>query len=482
MTRLEPELVWLDGGFRRGMGVTIDRSTGRITAVEELDDNRHEETASGAGPKRVPLPGRALLPGFVNGHSHAFQRLARGRTQTRPAGQEAADFWSWRETMYGIALSLSPDDVYDISTFCFLEMLRTGITAVGEFHYLHHRPDGSAYDDPGELALRVLAAAEDVGMRITLLDVCYATGGIGQALEERQRRFGATSLDAYLERATRLHDAVRRSESASGGRSGLATVGVAPHSIRAVPRDWIGPIRDWAVERDAPVHMHVSERPAEVEACQASYGVRPVELLAEEGLLDDRFTAIHATHLSDAEVALLGGSGSTVCACPTTERDLGDGFLRGLDLVEAGADICLGTDSHTNLDFLEEMRLVEYHERLRRLERVVVTDRAGGGSEHRVAPALLRMATGAGARSLRLDAGRIEAGRLADLVAIDLEHHSLAGWTDESLDATVTLSATPDIVCDVWVGGAHRLEDRRHRAEDEVAERFRAVASRRRRG
>lgn len=477
MMRLEPELTWVDGRFHRGLSVVIDEEHGRIARVEPTDGG--DDPPAGPGTERVPLADRALIPGLVNAHSHAFQRLARGRTQTRPAGRDAADFWSWREAMYGIALSLSTEDVYDVSRFCFLEMMRTGVTGVGEFHYLHHQPDGKAYRDPNQLALRVIAAAEDVGLRIALLNVCYATGGIGERLEERQRRFRASSLDEYLERTGRLADVIGAAGGVRKPGGGLATVGVAPHSIRAVPRDWLPVLREWAVERDMPVHMHVSEQRAEVEACERVYGLRPVELLTEDGLLDDRFTAVHATHLTDDEVTLIGQSGGIVCACPTTERDLGDGFLRGLDLVESGARISLGTDSHTNLDFLEEMRLVEYHERLRRFERVVVTDGARtDGERHQVGPTLLDMATVSGARSLRLDAGRIAPDTLADLVTLDLKHHSLAGWSDDTLAATLTLSATPDVVRDVWVGGVRRLDDRRHALEEEVVDRFRDVASR----
>ena len=474
MTRLEPDLVWIDGRFRRNTAVVVDDATGRISDVYSLDAGG--ATPPGSGPaqevERVPLPGRALLPGFVNGHSHAFQRLARGRTQSRPAGVQASDFWSWREAMYRIALSLSSEDVYHVSRFCFLEMMRTGITAVGEFHYLHHSPDGTPYQDPNELAVRVIAAAEDVGLRIALLNVCYATGGIDQPLEPRQRRFRTDTLEEYLGRTEQLHDLV----SAAGSARGLATFGVAPHSIRAVPREWLPALHAWAAERDLPFHMHVSERPAEVEASERAFGMRPVELLASDGVLDERFTAVHATHLSQREVAILGQSGATVCACPTTERDLGDGFLRGLDLLDAGTAISLGTDSHTNLDFLAEMRLVEYHERLQRLERVTITDGAPDGEQHRVAPELLRMATVAGARSLRLDAGVIAPGMLADLIAIDLDHISLAGWSDDTAAAMITLSATPDVVRDVWVHGMRRIEDRRHAMQDEASARFREIA------
>ena len=470
MPTLEPELTWVDGRFERDVRVSIDQATGRITAIGAGTGPGGEPDRSGDGPT-VPLPGRALIPGFVNAHSHAFQRLIRGRTQWRPARGEGtdADFWSWREAMYGAALGLSADDVYHVARFCFLEMMRTGITAVGEFHYLHHQPDGAAYPDPNELALRVIAAAEEVGLRIALLNVCYATGGIGQALGERQRRFRAASLEEYLGRTQRLKEGV------DAAASGLATVGVAPHSIRAVPRDWLPGLAAWAAEHDSPLHMHVSEQPVEVDACVRAYGLRPVELLAEDGLLDPRFTAVHATHLTDREVSLIGDAGANVCACPTTERDLGDGFLRGRDLLDAGAHIALGTDSHTNLDFLEEMRLVEYHERLQRLRRVVVTGDEEGGRLH-VAPILLRMATAEGARSLRLDAGEIAAGRLADLVAIDLHHHALAGWSEDTLAAMIALSATPDVVSDVWTGGTRRLSDRSHELGAEVHAAFDRVA------
>lgn len=472
MIRLEPELVWLDDGFHRDITVTVAADGGHIVDVSTSDAVDQRRSASDA--RRVPLPGRALLPGFVNAHSHAFQRLIRGRTHTRPADRPGADFWSWREAMYGAALGLSSDDVFHVSRFCFLEMLRTGITSVGEFHYLHHQPDGTPYTDPNELALRVIAAAREVGIRIALLNVCYATGGIGEPLEDRQRRFRAESVAAFLDRTEALRERVGGASAAGGPRDGMVTVGVAPHSIRAVPRDWLPALRAWAVEHDAPLHMHVAERPAEVEASEAAYGLRPVELLSADGLLDGRFTAIHAIHLTDAEVAMMGDAGATVCACPTTERGLGDGFVRGHDLLGAGARIALGTDSHTNLDFLEEMRLIEHHERLQRLERVVITD--AGGGDHEVAPELLEMATTAGARSLRLDTGEIAAGRRADLVAVDLDHIALAGWRDDTLAATIALSATPDIVTDVWVDGHWRLRDRSHEAAAEVTAAFRAVA------
>jgi formimidoylglutamate deiminase len=459
MPTLVPDLLYLDGSFHSGVAVEYDADAGQITRVTE--------SAATQGAER--LRHVALLPGFVNAHSHAFQRVIRGRTQWRPADNSVSDFWSWREAMYHAALSLSADEVYDVSRFCFLEMLRAGITSVGEFHYLHNDENGRWYDDAAELAHRVIAAARDVGIRIRLLNVCYATGSVGEPLRAEQRRFATPDMDAFLGTTSLLR--------AAHAGDPLVSIGIAPHSVRAVPRDWLRPLHEWAVEHDVPLHMHAAEQPAEVVACVAAYGMRPVELLADEGLLDSRFTAVHATHITDAEVAMFGNSGATVCACPTTERDLGDGILRARDLVQAGAHIAFGTDSQTVLDMMEEMRLVEYHERLRQLERVLVT---GAPRQQRLEPAplLIDMATAAGARSLRLEAGAIEAGRTADFVAIDLRHIALAGWTPATLAAMIALSAPADVVRDVWVGGRHVVRDRAHFAQDESMAAFNVVARR----
>lgn len=466
MRVLVPDLLYVDGRFEAGLALEYDEAAGTITRIAAADVLA-AGAPGGAGVER--LPGRALLPGFVNAHSHAFQRVIRGRTQWRPAGAPDADFWSWREAMYAAALSLSPEEVQAVSRFCFLEMLRAGITAVGEFHYLHRDPEGRSYQDPNELAHRVIAAADEVGLRIALLNVCYATGGIGRPLGAEQRRFATPDLDAFLTDTAALAEAWRGAPRVS--------IGVAPHSVRAVPREWLGEIVGWAGARDVVVHMHVSEQPREVEECLAAYGARPVELLADDGVLGERFTAVHATHLTAGEVRRLGDSGSTVCACPTTERDLGDGFLPGRELLAAGARIALGTDSHTIVDMFEEMRLVEYHERLRRLRRVVLTV-PGPDDRLEVAPLLFDLAMESGARSLGLEAGRLEPGRLADFVAVDLEHPVLAGWTPDTLGAMLTLSASAGVVTDVWVGGVRRIEAGHHAAEEAAAAEFRRVSGR----
>jgi formimidoylglutamate deiminase len=469
MTTLLPELVYLDGAFRPGLALTLDEGSGRITAITAAADARDARDAR-------PLPGRALMPGFVNAHSHAFQRLIRGRTQWRPADDGASDFWSWRDAMYRGVLALSPEELETVSRFCFVEMLRAGITAVGEFHYVHNDGGGQPFADRAELARRVIAAAESVGMRIALLNVCYARGGIRQPLAEEQRRFATPELDAFLRVTGGLADAM-------AGRP-LVSVGVAPHSVRAVPREWLGPLHELAASRDMPLHMHVSEQPAEVDACVAAFGRRPVELLHDAGLLDHRFTAVHATHISDREVALLAGSGATVCACPGTERDLGDGILRAAELLAAGGRIALGTDSQTIIDMLEEMRLVEYHERLRTLRRVVLPPSpdgrggAAGQGRREPAPALIAMATEAGARSLRLPAGALAEGLAADLTAIDLHHRTLAGWTEATLPAMLALSGTAELVTDVWVAGRNVVRARHHEREEQAMEQFREVARR----
>ena len=458
MAVILPELLYRGDAFHTGLALQFDEHSGNITRVASSGEFGAADV--------IRLPGRALMPGFVNVHSHAFQRLIRGRTQWRPADDSVSDFWTWREAMYRAALTLSPDDVYTVSRFCFIEMLRAGITTVGEFHYLQNDPSGHAYANRNELAERVISAAVDVGLRICLLNTCYATGGIAQPLLPEQRRFATTNIDAYLDATESLADA-------HVGHA-LVSVGVAPHSLRAVPREWVRMLHAWAGTHDLPLHMHVSEQPAEVDACLALYGVRPVELLAEDMVLDEHFTAIHATHINDREVLQLAHSGATVCACPATERDLGDGMVRAADLLSAGGSIALGSDSQTVIDMLEEARLTEYVERLRRLERVVLTTQQRNARV--VAPVLLQMATANGARALRLSAGVLEPNALADFVAVDLEHHTLAGWNTDTLPALLALSASNDVISDVWVGGRRVVTQRVHAAQPDATMRFNMVA------
>ncbi len=446
-TVLAPDLLWTGGRFQPGLVVEMG-ADGRIAAVREAAHAR------GRPGEVRRLHGRALLPGFVNAHSHAFQRLLRGRTQWRPIGGDRADFWTWRQAMYDLALGLGEDALADASRACFREMLRAGFTSVGEFHYLHRTRDGAPSEPPERLARVVVDAARDVGIRVVLLHVAYARGGIDLPLEERQRRFATPDLEAYLDGLDRLRAALGQDDADHG----VASVGAAPHSLRAVPREWLGAIARWCEDRAAPLHMHASEQPAEVDASRAAYGAPPVRVLAQEGVLSTRFTAVHATHLEPGEAELLGGAGATVCACPTTERDLADGFLPVESLRAAGVPVAVGSDSNAVIDPFEELRCIEYHERLRSGRRVIVADpapRVDGGEPDRLecAPPLLDAGTRNGARSLGLEAGAIEPGLLGDLVAVDLDHPALEGSGADTLASLLVFCAPSSVVREVWVGG-----------------------------
>src|SRR5690606_17370469 len=321
---LVPEGVYVDGKVQTGQAVTI--RDGRIVQVGAIPD----------GADVLRLPNRLLVPGLVNAHSHAFQRAIRGRTESREPGRESDDFWSWRERMYHAALRLDPDDLEAVSRMAFLEMVLSGITAVGEFHYLHHPAEGGRYADPDELALRVFHAAKTVGIRIVLLRVGYARAGHDRPAHPRQMRFVDERVEDVIEAADRL------------AARGIA-VGLAPHSVRALPLPWIRAMAEHARRNGWPLHMHVSEQPREIEQCLAEHGLRPVALLDREGLVDERFTGVHAIHLAPEEIEALGRARANVCACPTTERNLGDGIVPARELFALGATISFGTDSQVEI-------------------------------------------------------------------------------------------------------------------------------------
>ncbi|MCX6399406.1 MAG: formimidoylglutamate deiminase [Propionibacteriales bacterium] len=352
------------------------------------------------------------IPAMANAHSHAFHRALRGRTQ-----QGTGSFWTWREQMYDLAGRLTPDLYHELARATYAEMVAGGIGAVGEFHYLHHQPDGTPYDDPNEMGRALLAAADDAGIRIRLLDTCYLTAGIGQPAEGVQRRFSDGSAEAWAERVAAFDD---------------DRVGAAIHSVRAVPKDQMAVVAGWALSAGRPVHAHLSEQPAENDACLAAYGLTPTEVLAEAGVLGPRTTLVHATHLTDSDVRTIGDSGCFVCMCPTTERDLADGLGRASDLRAAGARISLGSDSHAIIDLFEEMRGVEMHDRLRT-----------GVRGHWSARALLDCATVDGHASLGLD----DAG----VVTIDPASPRTAGTGAD--DHTAVFAAAAADVTQVVIDG-----------------------------
>ncbi|MBA3243390.1 MAG: formimidoylglutamate deiminase, partial [Acidobacteria bacterium] len=441
-----PELLFVNGRFEPGMALACD-SAGRIIATFDVSplwellgrEPNEGETLNVCEPESgvvfntrfIRLRGRALLPGMVNAHSHAFQRVIRGRTEYR-AEERQDSFWTWREMMYSAAERLTPEDIYDASRMAFTEMLLGGITAVGEFHYLHRTPEGTEYDDPNLLAKQVVRAARDVGLRIALLRVAYARSGFNLPPNERQRRFIEKDVETYLRHAETLRDELAKEApvvdepEALGGLRG-AWMGVAPHSVRAVPLEYLRAVHDFARARGLPLHMHVAEQPAEVSACLAETGRTPIALLADCGLLDSCFTGVHAIHISDAEIRSLRDARAMVCACPTTERNLGDGIIPADALFREGVPVALGTDSHAQIDLPEEARALEYNLRLQRLERNVLAPRADAGSDERgrgisaLAARLFECATTHGARSIGAPCGELAAGRPADFFTVALD-------------------------------------------------------------
>lgn len=428
------ELAWL-GGERATPDVLIEVADDRIATV----------TPSVAAPAGAVRLVGLTLPGLANAHSHAFHRALRGRTQ---AG--TGTFWTWRAQMYEVAERLDPDSYHRLARAVYGEMALAGITCVGEFHYLHHGAGGARYSDPNAMGAALMAAAADAGIRITLLDACYLHGGIGTEPDAVQRRFSDGDAEAWAERAS----------ASAALESPLARIGAAAHSVRAVDPESIAVVADWAAEHDVPLHAHVSEQTVENDACLAAHGLTPTHLLDKCGALSDRFTAVHATHLTGADVALLGGARCTACFCPTTERDLADGIGPAIRLVEAGAALSIGTDSHAVIDPFEELRAVELHERL-------LSHRRG----NLATTALLHAATGEGHRSLGWpEAGALQPGALADLVSVRLDTVRTAGTDEGHALESVVFAASAADVHHVVVGGRTIVADGSHRSFDVAAE------------
>jgi len=375
---------WLPGGVAEQVRLVVEN--GRWARVE-----------SGAPPagQDVRLPG-LVLPGFANTHSHAFHRALRGRTH-----DDGGTFWTWRERMYALARRLEPASYQLLARAVYAEMALAGISAVGEFHYLHHRPDGSSYPDPNAFGHALTQAAAEAGIRLTLLDTCYLSGGLGpdghHQLDDVQRRFSDGSAAGWQQRVALLTEA----------ESDAVRVGAAIHSVRAVPADQLSEVVTAATGR--PLHAHVSEQPAENEATQAHYGCSPTELLARHGFGGPLHTAVHATHLSAADIELYGRTRTNISCCPTTERDLADGIGPAPELAAAGARLSLGSDQNASVDLLEEARALESDARLASLRR------------GRFSPAELVGALTGHAGLGWPDAGQLATGQRADLVALRLD-------------------------------------------------------------
>ena len=447
-----PDFVYVNGRFESDRAVVCD--DGKV--VQIVDGNQ--------APDGVRLKNRAMLPGLVNAHSHAFQRVIRGRTERR--SQNTTDsFWTWREQMYDAANRLEPEDIYAISRMAFLEMALAGITAVGEFHYIHHAPDGSTYSDPNLLAREVIRAARDAGIRIALLRVAYARAGFQTEADPRQTRFIEHSPDTYLKHLEQLLAAPEL-------KDGMSWAGIAPHSVRAVPLDYLKRIGEFANERELPVHMHVAEQPAEISACIEEYGRSPVALLETEGLLSKGFTAVHAIHVTPKAIGAIARAGALVCACPTTERNLGDGVVPVDAYFNAGVLVALGTDSQIQIDLLEDARELEYHLRLQQTARNVLAPQDETSSSA-LAQRLFNCATINGAKSIGFNGGgKLEPGAPADFFTVDLDDPSIAGASQDDLLATIVFSLSRTAMRDVVVAGKQIVENGRHRDQQAIIESF----------
>ncbi|MFV6030697.1 formimidoylglutamate deiminase [Streptomyces sp. NPDC056264] len=425
------EHAWLDTNVEPGVALDVD-ADGRITAVRPGVD--------APPPGAVALRG-LTLPGLANAHSHAFHRALRGTVQVG-----SGTFWTWREVMYNVAQRLTPDSYFALARAVYAEMALAGITAVGEFHYLHHAPGGTPYADPNAMGEALIAAAGEAGIRITLLDTAYLSAGFGAAPDRHQLRFSDGTADAWAERVGGLKE-----------RDGVR-IGAAIHSVRAVPADQLSTVARWAQDRQAPLHVHLSEQTAENDACLAAHGRTPTQLLADHGVLDHRTTGVHNTHMTDADIALIGSTSTGTCMCPTTERDLADGIGPAVALQRAGSPLSLGSDSHAVIDLLEEARAMELNERLRTRTR-----------GHWTAAALLRAATADGHAALGwTDAGTLEAGGLADFTTLALDSVRTAGPVPRLAAETAVFAASAADVRHTVVGGRHVVRDGLHQTVQDV--------------
>lgn len=461
-TRFWCESAWVDGQVATGVLLTAD-DTGTLTSVEtEID----------TPPTIAEVVPGFTLPGGVNAHSHAFHRILRGRTHG-----DGGTFWTWREVMYSVAAKLSPESYETVARAVFAEMLAGGYTSVGEFHYVHHAPDGTPYgsderprrdattvgddgsddSDRAHAMERALArAAASAGLRIRLLDTCYLTGGIDAELSAEQTRFGDGTIDGYMDRHAALGESFATEFPVGAPGESFVHVGAAIHSVRAVPAANLPRF----AELDGPVHVHLSEQPAENDASQAAYGTTPTQVLARSGVVASNLSAVHATHLSEDDIATLGGAEANIVMCPCTEADLADGIGPARELADAGATISLGSDQHVVLDALRETQGMEAGERLR------------SGQRGRFSPAeLITALTSGGARSLDLPVGELAVGRACDFIAVVTDSMRTYGSVGEQ----IILSATSADVHMTVSGAQVRVRDGVHTELGEISGLYQAA-------
>ena len=446
----------LPDGWKQDVTITID-AAGTIEKVE-----------AGNPDKTVKALKGIAIPAVPNVHSHAHQRLMAGLAEI--AGPGADSFWTWREVMYGFALKLGPEDLQAVAAQLYVEMLKSGSTVVGEFQYLHHQPDGSPYDEPAELSLRCLAAAEEAGIAITMLPTLYAYGGFGgQAPTTGQRRF-INDSNRYLKILSTLDQVTLTNP--------LRQLGISPHSLRAVTKELLNGViagLDGMGRKSAPIHIHVAEQTKEVEDCLIwSGGTRPVQYLLDHFNVSARWCGIHATHMTADETRHMAASGMIAGLCPTTEANLGDGTFPADAFLKSQGAIAIGSDSHISVSPAEDLRQLEYSQRLRDRTRNALASGPGRSTGR----TLLDAALEGGAQSMAQPVGALAPGRRADITVLDEDHPALIGRSmDSALDSWI-FSGGNACVRDVFVAGNHVVQDRRHIREEAIEKNFRAAVKR----
>lgn len=445
-TRYTADRLWTPQGWSPGVALEVDDG-GMLAGVTASEGERL---------------GRWVLPGMPNLHSHAFQRAMAGLAERK--GKSDDSFWTWRETMYAFAATVGPDELQAIAAQLYVEMLKSGYTQVCEFHYLHHRPDGTPYVQPEAISLALIEAAKEAGIALTLLPVLYMSGGFdGRPLAPRQRRFGH-DVASYLQ----LLETLRAHES------DRLRVGIALHSLRAVPEEALKLVLASDASKACPIHIHIAEQIGEVQDCLATRGARPVEWLFDHASVDARWTLVHATHLSDKETAQIARSGAVAGLCPTTEANLGDGLFPLADFIDANGTLGIGSDSHISVSPVEELRWLEYGQRLSTRHRNIVARHTGDS----VGETLWRAALRGGAAASGLAVGELRAGARADLLVLDDRAPLLAARDERSLIDSFLFAGNVPLVRDVMVGGEWVVRGFTHRDEDRIAARYRSVMER----
>lgn len=452
MTTYRIDSLLTAAGWQRDAVVSVSEQ-GFITAITGA------AVAAAAGTQRLR---GIVVPGIPNAHSHAFQRAMVGETEFRIGAHES--FWTWREAMYALANSIEPADLELIATQLYIEMLKAGYTSVAEFHYLHRPTDGGAYQGINALWQAIDAAADTAGIALTLLPTLYLSSDFGaRPLLPEQQRF-RLSVAEFLDAIER-----RRSALKQRARPTLFT-GAALHSLRAVPleslREAVSGLR--SLDADGVIHIHIAEQLREVRACREATGRRPIELLLDTGEVDAHWCLVHATHATAAEIAVVARSGASICVCPSTEGNLGDGFFDAARVLRATGGLCIGSDSQATVCPAEELRWLEYQQRLKRRRRSILATRR----EPHVGARLWRECAGTGARALGQPAGVIEVGRRADWLVLDGDHPALAGASEDRVFDRLVFGGAAAAVRDVMVAGRWVIRDRQHAAEQQVARRF----------